>query len=214
MEYFITLTVANLIALIGLIMNSNPVIIGAMLISPLMTPILDIGFAFITGDDTIWKKGVRKIVWSVTLTIIIAAFITYLSPLKDITNEILARTKPNLYDLVVAFLAGFAGATAICTKKNYLTVVPGVAIATAVIPPLSVAGFGLGIGNYQILIGGFFLFFTNFVAIIFSTGTVFYLYGFRPGMLPESNPHLVKKRIIFFTIILFIMGYVYWLSNI
>lgn len=204
--YFATLTLANLIALNGLIQNSAAVIIGAMLISPLMGPILSFGFAFITGDRLIWKKSIEKITMSVALTIAVAAVVTYLSPLKDITNEIISRTRPNLYDLIIAFLAGTAGAMAICTKKNYLTIVPGVAIATAVIPPLSVSGFGLGIWNWKILGGGFFLFFTNFVAVIISTIIVFYIYGFKPSTISENNISALKKRIAYLAVILLVIS--------
>ena len=204
--YFLILSLANLIALTGLITNSIPVIIGAMLISPLMGPILSSGFAFITGDNFVWKKSLKKISLSVALTIIVAVIATYLSPLKDVTNEIMSRTKPNLYDLIIAFLSGTAGAIAICTKKNYLTIVPGVAIATAVIPPLSVAGFGLGIGKFNIFAGGFFLFFTNFVAIIISTCIVFYLYGFKPAVMSEQDISQLKKRVSALALLLFIIS--------
>jgi uncharacterized hydrophobic protein (TIGR00271 family) len=204
--YFLILTIANLIALSGLITNTAPVIIGAMLISPLMGPILNIGFAFITGDKFIWVKSTKKITLSVALTLVVAAIATYFSPLKDITNEIISRTRPNLYDLGIAFLAGSAGAVAICTKKNYLTIVPGVAIATAVIPPLSVAGFGIGIGNFNIVAGGFFLFFTNFVAIIISTCIVFYLYGFKPAKMLEADISQLKKRVMILAVVLFIVS--------
>jgi uncharacterized hydrophobic protein (TIGR00271 family) len=204
--YFLILSLANLIALTGLITNSIPVIIGAMLISPLMGPILSSGFAFITGDNFVWKKSLKKISLSVALTIIIAVIATYISPLKDVTNEIMSRTRPNLYDLIIAFLSGTAGAIAICTKKNYLTIVPGVAIATAVIPPLSVAGFGLGIGKFNIFAGGFFLFFTNFVAIIISTCIVFYLYGFKPAAMTEQDISQLRKRVAALAILLFIIS--------
>ncbi len=176
-----------------------------MLISPLMGPILNIGFAFITGDKFIWSRSIRKIAISIFATLIIAAVATYLSPLKEITNEIITRTRPNLYDLGIAFFAGTAGAAAICTKKNYLTIVPGVAIATAVIPPLSVAGFGIGTGKFNIFFGGFFLFFTNFVAIILSTCTVFYFYGFRPLKITEEMAQL-KRRMIFLAIVLLVIS--------
>lgn len=194
--YFFLLTIANLIALSGLITNNTSVIIGAMLISPLMGPILSSGFAFITGDSLIGRRALRKITLSVLLTIVVAAFATALSPLQDITGEILARIRPNLYDLGVAFLAGTAGALAICTKRNYLTIVPGVAIATAVIPPLSVTGFGIGTLNPRVALGGFFLFFTNFVTIIICTCLVFYVYGFRPGMVTEMDKANTKKRLL------------------
>lgn len=204
--YFLMLSVANLIALSGLITNSAPVIIGAMLISPLMGPILSFGFAFTTGAKQIWKRSVRKIAVSIIVTLVVAALASFLSPMKEITQEMLSRTRPNLYDLIIAFLAGSAGAAALCTKKNYLTVVPGVAIATAVIPPLSVAGFGIGVWNYNLFFGGFFLFFTNFVAVTIATGIVFFVYGFRPKMITETDLSQLRKRLAYLGTVLFIIS--------
>lgn len=204
--YFLLLSLANLIALCGLIVNSAPVIIGAMLISPLMEPILSIGFAFLTGNRTIWRMSLKKIFLSLVLTLIVAGIASWLSPLQETTPEILARTRPNLYDLVIAMLAGFAGAAAICTKKNFITIVPGVAIATAVIPPLSVAGFGIGIGSLRIFLGGFFLFFTNFVAIIFATSAVLFYYGFTPTVDSYLGGSSLRKRIVYLASILTIIS--------
>jgi uncharacterized hydrophobic protein (TIGR00271 family) len=204
--YFLTLTLANLIALAGLITNSAPVIIGAMLISPLMGAILSFGFAFITGDRQIWRRSVKKIAVSVALTIIIATIASLISPLRELTPEIVSRTRPNLYDLIIAFLAGSAGAAALCTKRNYLTIVPGVAIATAVIPPLSVTGFGLGTGNFNVSLGGFFLFFTNFVAITIATAVVFAFYGFRPRMATDMGAAQLRKRIAYLSVVFFIIS--------
>ncbi len=195
--YFFILSLANLIALTGLIVGSAPVIIGAMLISPMMGPILSTGFAFATGNKTIWRRALKKISLSVALTIAVAAFASFLSPLQDITTEIAARTRPNLYDLLIAIFAGLAGAMAICTKKNYLTIVPGVAIATAVIPPLSVAGFGIGTGNFGVMAGGFFLFFTNFVAIVIATCVILFFFGFSPASDSGLDQHAIRKRVIF-----------------
>ncbi|KJU81468.1 hypothetical protein MBAV_006340 [Candidatus Magnetobacterium bavaricum] len=203
--YFFQLVVANFIALTGLLTNSGPVIIGAMLISPLMSPILNVGFAFITADRFVWRKSLIIIGISITATILLSATATYLSPLNDVTSEIIARTKPNVYDLIVAFLSGIVGAHAICTKKNYLTIVPGVAIATAVIPPLSVTGYGIGVYNLDISMGGFFLFFTNFVAIIISTCWVFFFYGFSPALISNVDVS-VKKRLVFLFIILWLIS--------
>ncbi len=203
--YFFVLSLANLIALTGLIVNSAPVIIGAMLISPLMGPILSTGFAFVTGNRIIWRKALGKISLSVVLTLIVAAAASYLSPLQEITTEIAARTRPNLYDLLIAIFAGLAGAIAICTKKNFITIVPGVAIATAVIPPLSVAGFGIGTGSFSILVGGFFLFFTNFVAIIISTCAVLFFFGFTPYSDSGLEKAALKKRMVFLVSVLFVI---------
>ena len=205
-QYFVMLTLANLIALSGLITNSAPVIIGAMLISPLMGPLLSFGFAFITGDRSIWRRSVKKISLSVAVTLAIAALAAMLSPFKEVTAEILSRTRPNLYDLVIAFLSGIAGSAALCTKRNYLTIVPGVAIATAVIPPLSVAGFGAGVGNLNIVSGGFLLFFTNFVAIVIATCIVFFVYGFRPRMMTEMDVRQLWKRFVFLGVVLMVIS--------
>lgn len=203
--YFFVLSLANLIALTGLLANSAPVIIGAMLISPLMGPILSTGFAFVTGNRVIWRKALGKISLSVALTLVVAAAASYLSPLQEVTAEIAARTRPNLYDLLIAIFAGLAGAIAICTKKNFITIVPGVAIATAVIPPLSVAGFGIGTGNFSILAGGFFLFFTNFVAIIISTCAVLFFYGFTPYSDSGLEKAALRKRTVFLVSVLFVI---------
>jgi uncharacterized hydrophobic protein (TIGR00271 family) len=204
--YFLLLSAANLIALSGLITNSAPVIIGAMLISPLMGPILSFGFAFTTGAKQIWKRSVKKIIVSIVVTLVVAALASLLSPMKELTQEMISRTRPNLYDLIIAFLAGSAGAAALCTKKNYLTVVPGVAIATAVIPPLSVAGFGIGVWNYSLFFGGLFLFFTNFVAITIATGVVFFVFGFRPRMITGTDVSQLKKRMAYLGTILIIIS--------
>ena len=204
--YFLLLSLANLIALCGLIVNSAPVIIGAMLISPLMGPILSSGFAFITGNSTIWRSALKKISLSVAVTLVVAAIAAWLSPLQEATSEILARTRPNLYDLVIASLAGVAGAVAICTKKNYLTIVPGVAIATAVIPPLSVAGFGIGTGSLKFFLGGFFLFFTNLVAIVFATCAVLFYYGFSPASDSYLGGRSLRKRVISLAVVVVIIS--------
>jgi uncharacterized hydrophobic protein (TIGR00271 family) len=204
--YFLLLTLANLIALCGLLANSVPVIIGAMLISPLMGPILSFGFGFITGDTTVLRQAVRKIGFSVVLTVAVAALATYASPLQGATTEILSRTRPNLFDLLVAIFAGTAGAGALCTKRSVLTIVPGVAIATAVIPPLSVSGYGLGTGQWSIFWGGFFLFFTNFVAITIVTCLVFLAYGFRPGEGLGASSGTLRNRMTALVAVLLIIS--------
>jgi len=200
--YFFILSLANLIALTGLIVNSSPVIIGAMLISPLMGPILSTGFAFVTGNKGIWRSALKKITLSIFLTVLVAAGASFISPLQDLTPEILARIRPNLYDLLIAIFAGLAGAVAICTKKSYMTIVPGVAIATAVIPPLSVTGFGIGTGSITVMAGGFFLFFTNFVAIIIATSSVLFFFGFSPASHSGLDKTSIKKRIMFLLTVL------------
>jgi len=177
--YYLMLLMAGLIALLGLLTNSVAVVIGAMLISPLMGPIISSGLALTIGDLLLARRAFQAIAVSVLFTLLATAFISFLSPLKEPTTEILARVRPNIYDLFVAVLSGIVGAVALCTKRNYLITATGVAVATAVIPPLSVAGYGLGTGQIMLGLGGFLLFFTNFVAIVLTSDLIFFLMGFR-----------------------------------
>jgi len=191
-SYLSSILLANLIALLGLLTNSVAVVIGAMLISPLMGPIFSLGLAFTIGDLHLTRRAVRNIVISVFLTVFVAALFTLISPLNGATHEILSRTRPNIYDLLIAVFAGTAGALALCTRKNYLFTTTGVAVATAVIPPLSVVGYGVGTWQFSFAAGGFLLFFTNLVAIVISSNTVFYILRFRGTMAEE--PHYSARR--------------------
>lgn len=193
-SYLLSIVLANLIALLGLLVNSIAVVIGAMLISPLMGPIFSLGLSFTLGDLRLGRRALYNIAASVTLTVALAAVLTFLSPLKEVTHEILVRTRPNIYDLFIAFFAGLAGAVAVCTRKNYLFTTTGVAVATAVIPPLSVVGYGVGTWQWSIASGGFLLFFTNLVAIVLSADLVFYFLRFRASMV--ESPRSVRRRLV------------------
>lgn len=193
--YYLMLLMAGLIALLGLLTNSVAVVIGAMLISPLMGPIISSGLALTIGDLPLARRAFRTIAISVALTVLVTAFVTLLSPLKEPTHEILARVRPNIYDLFVAVLSGIVGAVALCTKRNYLMTATGVAVATAVIPPLSVVGYGLGTGQLMLALGGFLLFFTNFVAIILTSDLVFFILGFRTSHV-ETIQYSQRTRLL------------------
>lgn len=201
--YIASLVFANLIALLGLLSNSVAVVIGAMLISPLMGPIFTLGLSFALGHLVLARKAARIIAISVLVTVLVAAFFTILSPLKEATPEILSRTRPNIYDLLIAIFSGAIGAIALCTRKNYLFTTTGVAVATAVIPPLSVVGYGLGTFQFSMALGGFFLFFTNLVAIVISSDIVFMLLRFRTSMVEESPyPLHLRLRVLGVTLAL------------
>lgn len=203
--YYSMLMLAALIALLGLLNNSVAVVIGAMLISPLMGPIISSGLAFTIGDLRLAQQAFRTIAISVTLTIIACAVVSFISPLKEPTAEILARVRPNIFDLFVAVLSGTVGAIALCTRRNYLITSTGVAIATAVIPPLSVTGYGLGTGQLMLALGGFLLFFTNFVAIVLSSDLVFFIFGFRTRHV-ETIQYSPRKRLIIITGLLILIS--------
>jgi uncharacterized hydrophobic protein (TIGR00271 family) len=202
--YFAMLVFACLIALFGLLLNSPAVIIGAMLISPLMGPILSCGLAFTLADWDLGSKAAKNALLSVGETIFIAALATSLSPLKDATPEILARTTPNLMDLLIAFFSGLAGTLALSSRRGGLTILPGVAIATAVMPPLATVGYGVSTRQWNVAAGAFMLFFTNFTAIVISAHLVFLLIGFRPRQVRTQSSHavLVKWRILIASIVL------------
>ena len=193
--YYLMLLMSGLIALLGLLTNSVAVVIGAMLISPLMGPIISSGLALTIGDLPLARRAFRTIAVSVAMTIVVTAFFTLLSPLKEPTSEILARVRPNIYDLFIAVLSGIVGAVALCTKRNYLITATGVAVATAVIPPLSVAGYGLGTGQLMLGLGGFLLFFTNFVAIVLTSDLVFFIMGFRTSHV-ETIQYSQRTRLL------------------
>lgn len=193
--YYLMLMMASLIALLGLLTNSVSVVIGAMLISPLMAPIISSGLALTIGDLPLARRAFRTISISVALTIVVSALVTVMSPLKEPTAEILARVRPNIYDLFVAIFSGISGAVALCTKRNYLITATGVAVATAVIPPLSVVGYGLGTGQAMLALGGFLLFFTNFVAIVITSDLVFFAMGFRTSHV-ETAQYSQRTRLL------------------
>ncbi len=206
--YFFMLVLSCLVALLGLLVNSPAVIIGAMLISPLMFPILSCGLALTLAEWDLGAKSVRNVGLSVAEAILVAALATFFSPLQEATPEILARSNPNLMDLFIAFFSGLAGALALTSRKSGMTIIPGVAIATAVMPPLATAGYGLATAQWNIAGGGFMLFFTNLTAIIISADLVFLYVGFRPRheMLKHEHGVLVRYRILAATLILAVVS--------
>jgi len=203
--YYLMLVMAGLIALIGLLTNSVAVVIGAMLISPLMAPIISSGLALTIVDLPLARRAFRTIAISVALTIVVSALVTVVSPLKEPTAEILARVRPNIYDLFVAVFSGISGAVALCTKRNYLITATGVAVATAVIPPLSVVGYSLGTGQWMLALGGFLLFFTNFVAIVITSDLVFFTMGFRTSHV-DTSQYSQRTRFLIVAVVLLLIS--------
>ncbi len=156
------------IASVGLNTNSPAVIIGAMLISPLMSPILGIGLAVGINDKDTLKKSLAHFSMAVVIALVTSSIYFLLTPLGGITEEISARTAPGPLDIFIALFGGIAGIVSIA-RKDISTTLPGVAIATALMPPLCVTGFGIATGNMEIALTSFFLFFINTVFVSFST---------------------------------------------
>lgn len=161
---------ATLIASLGLNINSAPVIIGAMLISPLMGPIMGIGLALGINNFELLKRAFRNFLLMVIVSIIASTIFFWISPLSEAKSELLARTSPTVYDVLIAFFGGLAGIVAQSRRDRSITVIPGVAIATALMPPLCTAGYGLATGQFtEFFIGAFYLFFINTVFIAIAT---------------------------------------------
>ncbi len=194
LNYWLEILFSAGIAALGLVLNSPAVIIGAMLISPLMGPIMAAGLALAAGDLYLAVKAIANLAASVSLSIAFSALIVWLLPFHSVTGEILARTNPTLLDLGVALFSGLAGSVAVCRfgGGEAVTTLPGVAIAVALMPPLCTIGFGLGSGvNNRIMGGAGLLFLTNLVAIVASAFVVFLLTGMNA---PEVRAHLEHSR--------------------
>lgn len=176
-SYLAMVIISAHIATLGLITNSPAVIIGAMIISPLMGPIMAGGLAFAIGDARIGRGAFQAISIGLVVSVGFAALITLISPTKDNTAEILARTSPNILDLFIALFCGLAGAFAATFRKNASSIV-GVAISVALMPPLCVTGFGISTGQPKIILGSFLLFFTNLTAIFIVSTVFFLIFGF------------------------------------
>ena len=162
------LVFAIVIASVGLNMNSTAVIIGAMLISPLMGPINGIGYSIATYNLGLFKLAIKNFGFAVITGLVASTVYFALSPVSTAHSEILARTSPTIYDVLIALFGGLAGIVAISSKLKG-NVIPGVAIATALMPPLCTAGYGLGTGQFYFFFGAFYLFTINTVFIALSS---------------------------------------------
>ena len=184
-SFFFVLISASVIATFGLLVNSAAVIIGAMIVAPLMNPILSTSFAIVTGNWKLYKRSLITVCLGSLTPILVAYIISLIIPLHIVGSEITGRVAPNLVDLGIAIAAGAAGSFAL-TRKSVASSIAGVAIAVALVPPLCVVGIGLGIGgelattydrltvtNIDASTGAFLLFFTNLSAIIFTACLVF-----------------------------------------
>lgn len=178
---------AILIASLGLNVNSTAVIIGAMLISPLMGPIMGIGLGLGINDFELIKRSFRHYFFATVVGIITSSLYFLITPLNQPQSELLARTSPMIYDVFIAFFGGMAGVIASSAKEKG-NVIPGVAIATALMPPLCTAGFGLATGNLNYFFGALYLYFINTVFISLAT-----VIGTRIMHFPKKE-FIDKKR--------------------
>ena len=184
-----------MIATLGLLLNSPAVIIGAMLVAPLMSPFIAEAVGIVFGDARIVRDSLTSIVQGTLVSVLIAVVMALASPLSEATTEVLARTRPNLLDLMVALVSGMAGAYAVA-RKEVGEALPGVAIAAALMPPLCTVGIGIALGDAAVALGALLLFTTNLVAIVFASAVVFLLLGIHPPRHPERQRWLRQGLLI------------------
>ena len=194
--YLTLMILSTLLATTGLFANSAPVIIGAMILAPLMAPIISLSMGVVRADRFLMIHSARTLVIGIFMALLFSCIYTLFIPLEQITSEMQGRLNPNLLDLMVAVFSGIAGAYA-NSKEEVAKSLAGVAIAVALVPPLSVTGIGLGLGNIDVIYGSFLLFVTNLVGITLSAALTFIVLGFAP----------IKraKKGIFFTSILMVI---------
>lgn len=200
---------AILIASIGLNVNSPAVIIGAMLISPLMWPIIGIGVSIAINDSSLLKQAMRNFLFAVSVSLITSTIYFWISPISEAHSELLARTSPNIYDVLIALLGGLAGIIAIFSQKKW-NVLPGVAIATALMPPLCTAGYGIATWQWKFIFGALYLFFINSVFIALATFVVSRLLNFPYKEFPDNEERKRSLEIIAFFVILTIIPSIYF----
>jgi uncharacterized hydrophobic protein (TIGR00271 family) len=179
------LVCAIIIACVGLNINSTSVIIGAMLISPLMGPIVGTGFALAIADLTLLRKSGKNLLIATLVGLGVAAVYFFVSPFKETQSELIARTSPTIYDVLIAFFGGLVGIIAL-TRVEKGNPIPGVAIATALMPPLCTAGYGLAIGNLAYFFGAFYLYTINCFFICISTLLIIKYLKYRPVRTLDS----------------------------
>ena len=190
------LVFAIFIASLGLNVNSTAVIIGAMLISPLMGPIIGMGLAIGIGDLPLLKSSIKNYFVATVISVLTAMVYFLISPLTEAQSELLARTSPTLYDVLIALCGGAAGILALSTRGKG-NVLPGVAIATALMPPLCTAGYGLAMGEWSFFFGAFYLYFINTVFIALVTYIGVRMLRFRPKTAVSKERIKVVNRTIF-----------------
>jgi uncharacterized hydrophobic protein (TIGR00271 family) len=192
LRFYIMVAVSTAIASFGLIQNSSAVVIGAMLVAPLMTPIFGIALSLIRGDTKLFGKAVKAESIGIVVAVFFALFLCFLLPGIEVTDEMLSRTRPNLIDLLVAVFAGFAGAYALIDEK-ISPALPGVAVATAIVPPLANVGLCISMGAYQGALGSFLLFFANFLSILLISSALF-LYAGMSRDFPTISTKTYLRR--------------------
>ena len=199
-DYFLLVILSCIVATLGLITNSVAVIIGAMLVAPLMSPIIGLSLASVAGEQRIFRKALLALGEGVLLAVALSTLVSWLAgllpflSLVELPREVMLRTQASPFDLVIA-LAGGAAATYALARPRLSAALPGVAIATALMPPLCVVGIGISMQRSDVYMGALLLFLTNLVAISFASILVFAFLGFRLSY-PNQRWHRIPRSMI------------------
>lgn len=181
-NYLVLMALSTMIATFGLFGNSSPVIIGAMILAPLMAPIISLAMGTLRQDGLLVKNSLITIFWGIILGLLFSILITWITPLEVLNNQIVARIRPNLLDLGIAVASGIAGAYAY-SKEEISKTLAGVAISVALVPPLAVAGIGIGWADWNVFGGAMLLLGTNLAGIVMAASLTFLMLGFSPFRL-------------------------------
>jgi len=196
---FITLMIlSTMLATVGIFQDSTPSVIGAMILAPLMAPIISLSMGAARSDKTIIKRSLFTLALGISSALFFSSILTLFMPLDMITSQMNSRIHPNLLDLFVAIFSGIAGAYA-TSKEEVAKSLAGVAIAVALVPPLAVTGIGIGWGEWNIIYGSFLLFMTNFVGMVLAASLTFIVLGFAPI-------HRAKKGLVYSSVFLSIVS--------
>lgn len=204
-----TLIFAIFIASIGLNVNSTAVIIGAMLVSPLMGPIMGIGLGVGINDLNMILRGLKNLSIAVVISLITSSAYFFISPLHIAQSELLARTSPTVWDAFIAFFGGLAGIVAGSRREKVTNVIPGVAIATALMPPLCTAGYGIATLNFYYFAGAFYLFLINSVCISLATFLIVRFLGYHQKQYDSPEIEQRVRQTIWIAVLIVIVPSTY-----
>lgn len=207
------LVFAIFIASLGLNVNSTAVVIGAMLVSPLMGPIMGLGLGMGINDLAMLRKALANLLLAVGIGLATSTIYFFLTPINDAQSELLARTSPNVYDVLIALFGGFAGILAMSSKQKG-NVIPGVAIATALMPPLCTAGYGIANLNLRFVGGALYLFLINSVFIALATLLTVRTLKFPYKQLPDAESEVMTRRVVWAVVVVTLLPSIYFGYNV
>jgi uncharacterized hydrophobic protein (TIGR00271 family) len=199
-DFIMMICLSTAIASLGLIQNSTAVVIGAMVVAPLMTPLIGSGLALVQGNTSLFRDSLKAMGFGIGSALLISILFGFIAPIEELTPELLARGAPTLIDLAVAFLSGVAAAYAVA-RPSLLGALAGVAIAAALVPPLATVGIAFATGTWKISEGAAILFLTNLVAIILGAAFIYRRLGIQGTRSGVSSPLWMRRTVLILVLI-------------